>query len=1258
MLNKLLIILIISAFLPFKMNAEWVSLNNNKVSNTPPKVTLVSDDNSCTVIKIELSGFNVKEFSTDGKIYQSVDLMTEIFSTEPGSPEMPYIAKVLAIPDQASISVEILETGKVETFNNIYIQPARLSWIEGESETPYIENPDTYNSNDIYPKEIVKVDPPSIFRDFRIARFSVFPIRYIPAKNELQVVSSITVRINYGSDQTVNPKLTARKAISPSFADLYRGFIYNYQNVLDNSYDGNEDGRELILCIMPDQFAASFQPYADWKRQSGTDVHVTKFSDIGANPNNPQIIKDHIADAYHNWEYPPTYVLIVGDDGVFPKKIVTYPDYSFPNEDYFVEVEGDDHFPEMMIGRFTNENDYGMQVMINKFLLYEKEPYTEDIDWFKKGICCSNNDYASQVKTKRFAAQLMIEDGGFTSVDTLMSDGSTWGSGCTMDLTDIKDALNDGRSFLNYRGEGWYMGWYANCYDFFTSDVSTMNNGEKFPFITSIGCGVSMFNTLEGNCFGEEWLQLGSIDNPRGAVAFVGPTSNTNTTYNNKIDKGIYIGMFQEGMDTPGQALLRGKLYMFEIFGTDPLVKYHYEVYCILGDPSIHIWKDVPQLVNVDKPSSVPVGFCQPEFTVTFASSGEAVAEAEVCITGNDVFATDITDMEGKVSIDITPEAYGELIVTVRGGNVYPVQGTIDIIQTEEQVGTEDYPQIVDIDGNMDGRINPNENCEITFTLKNWGSQTANNVQATLSVVETDFAEVITIDPVNFGNLASGQSFTGDPFQFFVKPNCPVNQIITLQLNVNSNNNSWIFNYPEEIDGCELIYQYSLVNDDNSVNRNCRLDPGETAELYISINNEGLDIAPNVAGVLSSNDQYLTIDDPNSSFGTLEIGESAVNNGDFFVVSVDPSCPEKYLAECSLTLYTEDGNYPYETTLLILIPVSLPAPIDFTGPDSYGYYSYSIDDTIYQQSPVYEWIEIKETGTQIIVPASTSDYTETVALPFPFKYYGIDYNQVRISTDGWIAFGNGSQTAPVNEPLPHYDDINNMVAPFWTDLYRLSDESGKIYYHNDDENHRFIIEWDSVGYRDYSINKNEIFQVILLDPAYYLTTSGDGEIIFQYKKMKRIETNTVGIENHSQDIGLQYIYNGVKDTTASSVRSEFALKFTTEIPFIPIISAINEDFGNIFDSEGFSLRQNSPNPFSSQTEIRYSLPENINMKLKIFNVKGDLVRILYEGRQSSGDHSVIWNGLNDKGDPVDSGIYFYHLQTENYKKTLKLLKLK
>jgi len=1240
------------------MNAEWIPVDKNKTSKTEPNVTVLSHDNNSTTLKIDIAGFDLSQFDNESRSFQTVDLLSNISTTKPGFPELPYIAKVLAVPDNASVSVEVIETGEIQTFKNIHLPPARESWIEGDPETPYHENTEAFKSVNVYPNIAASVEAPSVMRDFRIARISVFPVRYIASKNELEVASSITVRIVYdfGKGEVINPKMASQKAIAPSFAKLYRSFIFNYEEVLNSRYNGNEDGRELMLCIVPDEFVDTFEPYAEWKRQSGTDVVITKFSDIGANSSNPVIIKDHITDAYYNWEYPPTYVLMVGDDGVFPKRIIDY-DYSFANEDYFVEIDGNDFFPEMMIGRITNQNDYQLQVMLNKFMKYEKEPYVADTNWFKNAICCSNNEYESQIATKRFAADILITDGGFNNVDTLMSDG-TYGNGCSMNLSDVTNAINEGRSFLNYRGEGWNDGWWASCYQFNNSAVSSLNNGEKLTFVTSIGCGVAMFNANGGNCFGEEWLQLGSVDSPRGAVAFVGPGSNTHTTYNNRIDKGIYVGMFQEGMDTPGQALLRGKLYMYNVFGTDPMVEYQYRVFYVLGDPSIHIWKEVPLEINVTYTSFIPVGYSQPEFTITYASNGQSVANAQVCLTGDDIFTTGFTDESGILNLGITTLNPETLTVTVRGGDVIPFQGTIDVTQTAEHVAPSSDPEIVDIDGNQDGIINPNENCNITFTLKNWGTQTSNNVQATLTAVETDLVEVITTTPISFGDLPSGGSNTGNPFQFHILPACPVGETITLELHVTSTNSSWEYTYYENVMGCELGFVHSFVDDEGAINRNFRMDPGETVKLYISIENIGVDIAPNVTGVLRSNDEYITIVDSVGVFGTLEINETLMNSSDYFMVTVDPSCPAEHFAEYSLRLYTENGNYPYQTTVDLIVGVGVPLPTDYTGPDAYGYYAYSSDDTLYEQSPDYDWIEIKYSGIELEVP-NISNWTSTVDLPFTFKYYGVDYDQIRISTDGWVApgTGSGSQTAPTNFAMPHLDNITNMVAVFWDDLHEGYYEQGEIYYYYDVANNRFIVEWDGIAHNDFSWPpKQEYFQIILLDPEYYYTATGNGELIAQYKDIKQTRSMTIGIENDAQDIGLQYVYNRGYDPTASSLRSQTAIKFTTEVPLVLV--SIDEESDNNINTTASALQQNYPNPFSVQTNINYSVSKNSNVTIGIYNIKGELVSALHDGYLKEGNYNVMWNGTNGKGNKLSSGIYFYTIKTDYVTETRKLFMLR
>ena len=88
------------------------------------------------------------------------------------------------------------------------------------------------------------------------------------------------------------------------------------------------------------------------------------------------------------------------------------------------------------------------------------------------------------------------------------------------------------------------------------------------------------------------------------------------------------------------------------------------------------------------------------------------------------------------------------------------------------------------------------------------------------------------------------------------------------------------------------------------------------------------------------------------------------------------------------------------------------------------------------------------------------------------------------------------------------------------------------------------------------------------------------------------------------------------------------------------------------------LNQNYPNPFNPETKISYQLPENGKVELTVYNLKGQRVKTLVNENLDTGNHTVIWNGNNDNGKPVSSGIYFYKLKIGNYEKTRKMILMK
>lgn len=88
------------------------------------------------------------------------------------------------------------------------------------------------------------------------------------------------------------------------------------------------------------------------------------------------------------------------------------------------------------------------------------------------------------------------------------------------------------------------------------------------------------------------------------------------------------------------------------------------------------------------------------------------------------------------------------------------------------------------------------------------------------------------------------------------------------------------------------------------------------------------------------------------------------------------------------------------------------------------------------------------------------------------------------------------------------------------------------------------------------------------------------------------------------------------------------------------------------------LRRNYPNPFNPETVISFSLKKDMYVELTIYNIKGQLVKELLKEEKAAGKHSLIWNGTDNRGYQVGSGIYFYRMKTESYNEVNKMLLIK
>jgi hypothetical protein len=372
------------------------------------------------------------------------------------------------------------------------------------------------------------------------------------------------------------------------------------------------------------------------------------------------------------------------------------------------------------------------------------------------------------------------------------------------------------------------------------------------------------------------------------------------------------------------------------------------------------------------------------------------------------------------------------------------------------------------------------------------------------------------------------------------------------------------------------------------------------------------------------------------------IGPDSTQSADApFVIQISPDVPTATVVDA--TVYVADSmGFEQELPYSFVIGDERTLP---TGPDSYGYYALDPYD---QGGRSFRWVEI---DPQHGGPGSNlnlgDDETRTVSLPFNANFYGQSYNRVSICSNGWIAFGNISSSAFSNRGIPDPNSPNNIVAGVWDDLNPRN--GGSIAYGYDSLKKVFVVEWNNIPHYGSSQDR-ETFEILIFDPEYYGTPTGDVPIAIQYLTAPSQDDYTVGIENASGSIGIQYYYDGDIDPHAFPIEDSFAIYFTTATP------SVSED--NMNRPLRLELAPAMPNPMSCATNIRFALPSRMQISLNVYDITGRHVRTLASGVFKAGYHTVRWDGTDDNGRRLPSGLYIYMLKTPSRNITRKLVLLK
>lgn len=1099
-------------------------------------------------IRFTLPEFEVEEVTVGESVYHRV-LMPDAGSTmQAGLPELPTISVSVAIPRQGGVSVNA-QNSQQNLLTGFHAYPLQQG-EELENPKSFVINSGFYASGQSYPQAAVQYSDPMILRDFRIVNLQVNPFSYDPQTQELTVRQSMDLRLDFSPGPGVNELEGELISVSPAFANIYEANILNFGDYRNLMYPATPPRYLIIYGNNTDpNFASALNDYALWKRQKGADVTVANTSS-GQAGSSTTTIKAYIQAAYNNPETRPDYVILIGDTGG-SYTIPTFTVSSGVGDYPYTHLAGSDGLGDVFIGRISVENISQLQLMFAKIYLYERDINLNTAQWLNRMLLVgdwSPSGISTMYTNKYIKERALYVNPNYTFTE-LYGDNPSASS--------VNAAINQGVGFFSYRGYIGMSGW--------SPSESSLSNSYKQLHAIIITCSTGNFGSTATT---ESFIRLGSAANPKGAVTAMGmATSSTHTVFNNALHGGVWGGLLQYNMRTPGEALLNGKLYIQQIFGVSaPSSATNFAHWLnLMGDPSMEMYTGSPNYFSATVDSIIPLGLSLLDVAVR-DSANIAIEGASVTLTQSGaIISRGYTDADGNVIL-VLPGGMTETTctLTVSKHEFKPLQETITVVNTGTLVPGSivvDDDATAPSNGNADGQVNAGETLELLFGLTNTGTSALSGISG---YITTDSPYVTFSDSlVTYVSIGGGElGFNSAPVVMHVAPDAPHQAMLRIHLML-TDSQALAYNVSEfvPIYSANIMYNASTVTNGG----NQALDPGETAGFTTTVSNLTNFGVSNIYGHLYSLNDLVSVTDHTAYYGDLLQNVQVTPSADMYELFARTAVLPGMLIPMRLKLYNDAGFAQWLDFTLTVGVVTVTDPL---GPDAYGYVIYDDQDTGYDSCPVYDWNGIAPAeggvGTQLAISDAYSsgdegdqvgtDPLEVVDLPFPFQFYGIQYSQITVCSNGFLAFGATANPEFRNYRIPGPMGPNPMIAAFWDDL--ATHTGGGVYTWFDRNDHAFVIEWYNMK-NGYNGTSPETFQIILFDPSVHATSLGDGPIKIQYNTFNNVSASasnsnhgcfaTIGIEDHSGLMGLEYTFNNTYPTAAAQLGNQRAI-YITNVP--------------------------------------------------------------------------------------------------------------
>lgn len=1072
-------------------------------------------------------------------------------SANEGYPSMPVYSGYIAIPADGDYELSF-------SYQNVDIYPGILPKpASADEEIPTAPLREIYEGKALYPSAIVATGETAWIRDFRVLPLNINPMQYDPATGCIKHYKGIEVSVRFNGNRDTS---LGYSGYSTAFSKIYEANILNFAD-LRALITAPAQARVLVIYgnSTDTTFQTKLTEFVNWKRQKGYDVNIASTSQTGGS--STTAIKNYIQGQYNNTDTRPDYIVLIGDvNGSYaiPAYFETESGYNGEGDYPYTFLAGSDMLGDVFIGRLSAENLSQLTTLFAKIYTYEKNVQNTDAvaAWMDRMLligdpstsgqsCVYVTKYIRETAKRAYPLYSFIENysGGYSST--------------------INTGINQGVGFFSYRGYYGTSGWNPSA--------SSLVNGFKIPHTSVITCGTGSY--ANGTSQSETFFRMGTESVPAGAVTCIGmATTGTHTMLNNVLSAGIYTGIFTFGMRSMGEALLHTRLYMNSTYGVShPSHAKRFAHWCnLMGDPTLETWVGIPKSLVITAPATIPAGTTLLDVTVR---GTDQVPLANISVTAytssGGVLSKTFTDEAGIATLNLSSTVSESILITASAHDYKPVQQSVALdsagsLVLNGRVFVEDGTQ--GSNGNGDSFISTGETAALWIELKNSTQMPVTTISSILTC--SDPWVQITSGSALYPDLNPNSTASNiAPFLITVNGNPPAQHIVRLILQA-TDSNSETYDVPLNI----AVYNASLAVSSYTVQdgANYVLDPGENSSLNLQVYNNSVAGASDIYGELRSLNDLVQVTDSLSYFGSIMPGTNIVSV-DGFSVFARPSLIPGMQIPMRLRLFNSSGFEQNSTFNLPIGTVSQNTPL---GPDEYGYLIYDMTDTAFPDCPTYSWMEISPNlggGGSMITgfndPANSGDEgdpigavsTQTIPLPFTFRFYGIDYSQITVCSNGFIAMGVTEDGDYRNVHIPGGQGPCPMIAAFWDDLSFATGSA--IYKYYNAAEHIFVIQYHNMK-NGYNNSSEETFQVIFYDPLYYPTGMGDGSVKIQYKVFNNIDIGsnsgytplhgnyaTVGIKDHTNTRGLEYSHNNQYPSAAAPLSHQKAM-FITTVPVI------------------------------------------------------------------------------------------------------------